>query len=128
MTRPRHLDATAGSRRVRGGVPSAAVFPPQPYATQARSCRMTDVVDNKAAHRFELTVDGGTAIAAYALEDDHIVFTHTEVPPALEGRGIASRLVEGALEQVRGRGLKVVPACAFVAAYIRRHPDAAELA
>ncbi|WP_288934301.1 GNAT family N-acetyltransferase [uncultured Sphingomonas sp.] len=89
---------------------------------------MTDVIDNKAAHRFELPVDGGTAIAAYALEDDHIVFTHTEVPPALEGRGIASRLVEGALEQVRARGLKVVPACAFVAAYVRRHPDAAELA
>ena len=89
---------------------------------------MTDVIDNTAAQRFELHVDGGTAIAAYAREGDRIVFTHTEVPQALEGQGVASRLIAGALAQVREAGLKVVPACAFVAAYPRRHPDAADLA
>ncbi|MBI0475897.1 N-acetyltransferase [Sphingomonas sp. MA1305] len=89
---------------------------------------MTDVIDNTAAGRFELTVDGGTAIAAYQREGDRIVFTHTEVPPELEGQGIGSRLVAGALARVRRQGLKVVPACAFVAAYLRRHPDAADLA
>ncbi|AXJ95154.1 MULTISPECIES: GNAT family N-acetyltransferase [unclassified Sphingomonas] len=88
---------------------------------------MTDVIDNRAAHRFELAVPGGTAIAAYTRRGDTIVFTHTEVPAALEGRGIGSRLIAGALAQVRAAGLKVVPACAFVAAYLRRHPDAADV-
>lgn len=93
-----------------------------------RCTTMIDVIDNAAAHRFELPVDGGTAFAAYRREGDTIVFTHTEVPPALEGQGIGSSLIAGALAQARARGLKVVPACAFVAAYVRRHPEAAELA
>jgi predicted GNAT family acetyltransferase len=89
---------------------------------------MNDVVDNRAAGRFELAIGSETAIAAYDLEGDTIVFTHTEVPPALEGQGIGSRLVAGALAQARAAGLKVVPACAFVAAYVRRHLEAADLA
>ncbi|MCP3734115.1 N-acetyltransferase [Sphingomonas sp. RP10(2022)] len=89
---------------------------------------MNDVIDNRAAARFELTEQGDTAIAAYTREGDTIVFTHTEVPPALEGHGVGSRLIAGALAQVRAAGLKVVPVCAFVAAYLRRHPDAADLA
>jgi predicted GNAT family acetyltransferase len=52
-----------------------------------------------------------------------ITFTHTEVPPELNGRGIGSTLVRGALEQVRFRGLKVVPKCPFVAAYMGKHPE-----
>ena len=89
---------------------------------------MSQVIDNRAAGRFELTEDGETAIAAYTREGGSIVFTHTEVPPALEGHGVGSRLVAGALAQVRAAGLTVVPACSFVAAYVRRHPDAADLA
>ena len=61
-------------------------------------------------------------------EGDAIVFTHTQVPPALEGQGVGSRLIAGALAQVREAGLKVVPACSFVAAYVQRHPEAADLA
>jgi hypothetical protein len=85
------------------------------------------VRDNREEGRFELEVEAGTAIAAYRLSDDRIVFTHTEVPQELEGQGVASRLVEGALEMVRAEGLKVVPACSFVRGYIERHPDMQDL-
>jgi predicted GNAT family acetyltransferase len=88
---------------------------------------MDIVRDNKAEHEFELVVDGHRALAAYQLEDDTIVFTHTIVPKAIEGRGVASKLIRGALDQVRDRGLKVVPQCPFVAAYIKRHPDVQDL-
>jgi predicted GNAT family acetyltransferase len=86
------------------------------------------VRDNPSENRFELTVEGQTAIAAYCREGDRIVFTHTIVPRELEGQGIGTRLIEGALAQVRGEGLTVVPQCAFVAAYLRKHPEAAEIA
>jgi uncharacterized protein len=88
---------------------------------------MEQVRDNKAEQEFELMVGGGRAIAAYQREGDRIVFTHTEVPPALEGRGVGSRLVRGALDQVRDAGLKVVPQCSFVRAYIQRHPEYRDL-
>ena len=87
-----------------------------------------DVTDNRAESRFELTCEGGPAFAAYQLDGDTITFTHTVVPEAAEGHGIGSTLIAGALVQARERGLKVVPQCAFVAAYLARHPDAADLA
>jgi len=83
--------------------------------------------DNATARRFELDVDGELAVANYRIDGDTILFTHTEVPPHLQGRGIASRLVRGALEAVRTRGLKVVPLCSFVADYIRRHKEVQDL-
>jgi predicted GNAT family acetyltransferase len=88
---------------------------------------MQIVRDNKAEQEFELVVDGHRALAAYQIEDDTIVFTHTLVPNAIEGRGVASKLIRGALDQARDRGLKVVPQCQFVAAYIKRHPDTQDL-
>ena len=88
---------------------------------------MSEVRNNEAEHRYELEVEGELALAAYRLSDDRIVFTHTEVPTALEGRGIASKLVEAALEDVRAKGLRVVPACAFVKHYIDKHPEAQDL-
>lgn len=84
---------------------------------------MPDVTDNRAEHEFELVVDGHRAIAAYQLEDRVIVFTHTVVPKAIEGRGVASKLIKAALDSARDRGLRVVPQCPFVAAYIERHPE-----
>ena len=98
------------------------------HAAFARCGAMTNVHDNTARQRFELSEQGETAIAAYSREGDAIVFTHTEVPAALEGKGVGTRLVQGALAQVRAAGLKVVPACSFVAAYVERHPDEADLA
>ena len=82
-----------------------------------------EVVDNRDANRFELRVDGRLAVAAYERRGGTITFTHTIVPPALEGRGIGSRLVKTALEQAQAEGLKVVPQCPFVRAYIERHAE-----
>jgi predicted GNAT family acetyltransferase len=88
---------------------------------------MTDVVNNTAKHRYELAVDGHIAATYYSIADDVITFVHTEVPPELGGKGIASQLIKGALDQVRAEGLKVIPQCPFVKAYIEKHPDYADL-
>jgi predicted GNAT family acetyltransferase len=85
------------------------------------------VRDNTARSRFELDADGGTAFSNYRLSPGVITFLHTEVPPELEGRGIGSRLVQGALEAARAQGLKVVPRCPFFAHYIATHPQFADL-
>ena len=84
---------------------------------------MSDVRDNTAESRFELDVDGHTVIAYYQLSPGTITFTHTEVPPALAGHGVGSRLAKGALELARAQKLKVVAKCPFVAAYMGKHPE-----
>jgi predicted GNAT family acetyltransferase len=88
---------------------------------------MGPVTDNRAESRYELEADGAVAFAAYRMDGRNIVFHHTVVPEALEGRGIGSALVAGALEDVRAQGLKVVPLCPFVRHYIERHRDAQDL-
>lgn len=82
-----------------------------------------EVIDNGERSRFELKIEGHTAFAAYTIAGDVITFTHTVVPPALEGRGIASRLILHALTDAKARGLKVIAQCPFVAAYIAKHPE-----
>ena len=86
-----------------------------------------EIRDNPDQHRFEVQVSGQIAVAQYVLSDSVISFTHTEVPESLEGQGIGSALVEFALRDARSRNLKVAPMCPFVAAYIRRHRDFADL-
>jgi uncharacterized protein len=88
---------------------------------------MTDVVNNNARHRYELIVDGHLAATYYKISGDVITFIHTEVPQELGGKGIGSKLVKGALDQVRGEGLKVIAQCPFVKSYIDKHPDYADL-
>ena len=89
---------------------------------------MTETVtDNAAKSRYELATDGGIAVAHYAWRGDAIVLTHTLVPERLQGRGLASALIKGALADVRRRGLKVEPDCPFVARYIERHPEEQDL-
>jgi predicted GNAT family acetyltransferase len=85
------------------------------------------VRDNPARNRFELEVAGATAFASYRLNGSNIIFDHTIVPDALSGRGIGSRLIHGALDAVRAKGLKVVPICQFVRAYIEKHPEEQDL-
>jgi predicted GNAT family acetyltransferase len=86
------------------------------------------VIDNGALERFEISLDGALAgFAEYQLDDDRIVFTHTEIDPVFDGHGLGGRLVETALNTARTRGLRVVPKCPFVADYIDKHPSYADL-
>ena len=82
---------------------------------------------NKAASRYELQVDGRTAVLSYRLAGDVVTFTHTGVPPELEGKGVGSQLIAEALQDVRNQGLKIVPECPFVVAYVRHHPEVKDL-
>jgi hypothetical protein len=86
-----------------------------------------DVRHNVAASRFEATVDGLLCRADYRLDDGVMRMHHTEIPAQLEGRGIAGRLVREAFRYVEANGLKVVPQCSYVAAYVRRHPEVQHL-
>ncbi|MDR0938956.1 MAG: N-acetyltransferase [Mediterranea sp.] len=82
------------------------------------------LVDNKEKKRYEFDVDGQLAIIEYILQGNEvIIFTHTEVPVKLGGRGIGTRLVAKVLEDAERRQLKVVPLCPFVAAYMLKHPE-----
>lgn len=87
------------------------------------------VVQNAELRRYEAWVDGALAgFAEYrARGADTVVFTHTEVDDAFEGKGVASRLIRYALDDVRDQGRSVVARCPFVAAYIREHPAYADL-
>jgi predicted GNAT family acetyltransferase len=85
---------------------------------------MADAIrDNAALHRFELEVDGETAVAYYRREPGVITLTHVEVPMAISGHGVGSTLVRAALDRARADGLKVVARCPFVAAYMARHRE-----
>jgi predicted GNAT family acetyltransferase len=88
---------------------------------------VSEVVDNKANSRFELVVDGHLAAAYYKLDGDVITFIHTEVPPELGGRGVGSKLVQGALDQLRSEGLQVIANCPFVKAWIGKHDEYRDL-
>jgi hypothetical protein len=88
---------------------------------------MSEVRDNPATSRFEMASGDAVAFVEYMRAGDRIVLIHTEVPEALSGRGVGSKLVRGTLEAVRTEGLKVVPRCEFVAAYIERHSEYRDL-
>jgi hypothetical protein len=83
--------------------------------------------DNTALSRFELDAGGVTAFMNYRLAGKVMTLDHTETPMPARGRGIASQLVEGVLAIARARGLKVVPRCPFVSAYLAKHPEFREL-
>jgi predicted GNAT family acetyltransferase len=83
---------------------------------------MSNVINNKAHHRFELELEGHLATEHYKLEGNVITFEHTDVPKELGGRGVGSILVQGALDQVRASGLMVIPQCPFVKAWIEKNP------
>jgi predicted GNAT family acetyltransferase len=88
---------------------------------------MSEVIDNPTAHRFELPLDAGTAVAYYQVNGGRVELTHTEVPHQLSGQGIGSRLAHGVFNILRMRGSRVVARCPFMAAYASRHPECAAL-
>src|SRR5207302_10770385 len=86
------------------------------------------VRDSPDAHRYEARVgDEVAGFAEYRLVPGRIIFTHTQIEPSFEGKGIGGRLAAGALDDARSRGLSVTPLCPFIAGYIDRHPAYADL-
>lgn len=87
-----------------------------------------EVNDAPDRQRFEIVRDGKVlGHAAYQKTDQMIIFTHTEIDPSLEGQGLGGQLVRSALDQVRDSGLKVLPICPFVQAWMSRHPEYQDL-
>ena len=98
------------------------------------------ITHNSAAQCFEGVADGylghdgrigqaakDAAICSYRRVGDVLVLHHTEVPPALQGQGLAGELVQAVLDWARAQGLRVRPTCSYVAAYMRRHPHTQDL-
>ncbi|HET9859281.1 MAG TPA: GNAT family N-acetyltransferase [Nocardioidaceae bacterium] len=86
------------------------------------------IVDAPERKRFEAVRDGTVlGFAAYQKTDELMVFTHTEVDPSVEGQGIGGSLARGALDQARSLGLRVLPICPFVQAWMARHPEYVDL-
>lgn len=86
-----------------------------------------NIVNNITASRFEVSLDGELAICDYHRDGNTLVLPHTVVPAALQGRGIAALLVQAALDWARAEGVKVRPVCSYVASYMQRRPETADL-
>lgn len=81
-----------------------------------------DIKHDQAARRFETRVDGFECVLDYTEHAGVMTITHTGVPSAVGGRDIAAALVQAALDAARANGWRVVPACSYAAAWMRRHP------
>ncbi len=86
-----------------------------------------DIQHVPAIRRFVTEVDGHAGYVEYERHGGTMVITHTIVPPAIGGRGIAAALVQAAVEHARGAGLKVDPRCSYADAWMRRHPQYQDL-
>ena len=87
------------------------------------------VIDNTETSRFEIRLGDEVAFAEYLVRPhaQALVLPHTVVPPAFEGKGVASKLAQYAMAYAREHGLKVIPTCPFMASYIQRHPEVQDL-
>ena len=88
---------------------------------------MQSVTHNTSALRFETTVEGQHCVCQYRVFGKTMMLTHTGVPQALRGRGIAALLVQAALDHARARQLKVRPDCSYAEVYMQRHPETLDL-
>ena len=90
---------------------------------------MTIILSNHPEkHRYEAAIDGQLAgYCEYNLLTNAVMFTHTEVLPAFEGRGVGSAIARHVLDDARAQGLPVIPACQFIAGYIRKHREYVDL-
>jgi predicted GNAT family acetyltransferase len=83
------------------------------------------VVDNRASSQFEIDLDGQLAYLMYRRDGERLILIHTEVPPALEGRGIGGQLVTAAMDEAAEQHLTVVPLCEFAQGWLEGHPAVA---
>jgi uncharacterized protein len=84
---------------------------------------MPQIDHDSVAHRLSAHVDGQTALLDYELDGRVMSITHTRVPPAVRGRGVAAQLMQSALDLATAKGWTVKPVCAYATAYMKRHPD-----
>lgn len=85
------------------------------------------VTHNPGENCFETTVDGKLSKLDYIQKERNFVITHVGVHPSLRGQGVAGKIVEAGLKYARENSFRVVPMCPYAAAYIRRHPEYADL-
>jgi uncharacterized protein len=86
------------------------------------------IEDNREQSRFEVFVGASLAgFTDYHAQPGLITLLHTEIYPAFEGQGLGTRFVSGTLDEIRGRGERVLPICPFVRAFLQRHPEYADL-
>ena len=85
-----------------------------------------EIINNESSSRFEVAVDGGISFLRYRIETSTMLLLYVEVPPQSRGRGVAAELSRTALEFGKKRGLRTIPVCSYVAAYVRRHPEYSE--
>lgn len=88
---------------------------------------MADVIHEPDRDRFVLQVEGHACVLEYDLSGKTMTITHTRVPDALAGRGLAATLTEVALNTARANGWQVVPRCSYAVTYIKRHPKHSDL-
>jgi predicted GNAT family acetyltransferase len=86
-----------------------------------------EVTHNPAAQRFEAKVNGLLCRCDYRMHGNTMMLVHTEVPPQLEGRGIASHLVRAAFDHAKQNGMDVLPVCSYVRVWAQRHPEVSSL-
>ncbi len=82
-----------------------------------------DLIDNKERKQYEFHIDGLVPRIEYIKVKEKVYLTHTEVPKALEGKGVASQLVHQVLLNIASESLTLIPMCPFVALYVKRHPE-----
>lgn len=85
-----------------------------------------EIRDNEAARRYELTIDGETAVVIYNPVSGGRLITETIVPVPLEGRGVASRMAKHVLADLKAKGLLILPTCPFFSGYLKKHPEYAD--
>ncbi len=86
-----------------------------------------EIVHDAGAQQFRVEVEGHRGVLDYTLNERVMTITHTGVPPPIGNRGVAAELTRVALDTARREGWKVIPACSYAAAFIRRHPEFADL-
>jgi predicted GNAT family acetyltransferase len=88
---------------------------------------MSDVIDNTARSQYELSVEGQIVFARYRRTGDTVALLHVEAPVALRGTGASGRLMQGIMDLARAKNEKLVPLCSYAVAWMKRHPETADL-
>ena len=86
-----------------------------------------EITNNESERRFEVSINGLLSKLDYLQDKDTFVITHVGVQPELRGLGVAGKLTQAGLEFAKSKSLRVIPMCSYAAAFIRRHPEYAEL-